>query len=488
VQATRIAAPRSGDGLFKHPTIKAVLFLGFGLTLGLWLFAGYQFTAQMAEVEREAAAVNARYTHAQDLLATVRAQILLGSVYVRDALLSGDPADMEDNRRHIGDTYRAINAALDQYEPVLELPPGERDRIATLRREIDGYRIVTDDVLSIDSSERPRAARRLLNERIVPKRGLVVGLSEEVQALNRMAFVRQQDNIAAIYRATQLQVWRQVGLALAASLGIAFFATMYAAGLERRIRLHAATETESRGELQRLSARLLSAHEDERRTIARELHDEIGQALAAIKVELAVAQSPPATAGAPPHSLEIARSIADGVLQSVRDLSHLLHPSLLDDLGLGAAVERYARDFERRHAMPVEVLSEGIHRRLAPETETAAYRIVQEALTNVARHSHATRCTVRLVPQGEALLVAVEDNGIGFDPDVRRRDGGSGGLGLIGIRERALELGGTIHLDSATGRGTRLTVLLPARKGPDDIAVSGGAETASGKGSDPWVG
>jgi signal transduction histidine kinase len=483
VQAGRIAALRSGDGLFKHPTIKAVLFLGFGLTLGLWLFAGYQFTAQMTEVQREAAAVNARYMHAQELLATVRSQILLGSVYVRDALLSADPADLEDNRRNIGDTYRAIYAALDQYEPVLELPLGERNRIATLRREIEGYRIVTDDVLSIDSSDRPRTARRILNERIVPKRGLVVRLSEEVQALNRIAFVRQQENIAAIYRATQLRVWREVGLALAAGLGIAIFATMYAARLERRIRLHAATETESRGELQRLSAKLLSAHEDERRTIARELHDEIGQALAAIKVELAMAQSAPSTAGAPAHPLEVARSIADGVLQSVRDLSHLLHPSMLDDLGLGAAVERFARDFERRHAIPVDVRSEDIQGRLAPQTETAAYRIVQEALTNVARHSRATRCNVRLALEGDNLLVRVEDNGSGFDADSRHRDGGARGLGLIGIRERALELNGTFHLDSAPGRGTRLTVLLPAVRGTGHRAAAGGAETTASGGS-----
>jgi signal transduction histidine kinase len=348
---------------------------------------------------------------------------------------------------------------LDQYVPVLESPLDERDRLATLGREIEAYWITMDEVLAGDSRRWPAEARTLLSERIVPKRELVIRLSEEVQALNRSAFVRQQDNIAAIYEDTQHRVWYQVGLALAASLGIALFATAYASRLEWRIRRQSARDAQSRRDVQRLSGQLVSAQEVERRAIARELHDEVGQALMAIKVELAVAQRSLDAAGASPAPLEAARHITDGALHAVRDLSRLLHPAVLDDLGLAAAIEWYARSCEQRYAFPIDVRKEGLDVRLAPEIETAAYRIVQEALTNVARHSQATRCLIGVSVDTGAIRLSVEDNGTGFDQASVRRESG---LGLIGIRERVLDLGGTFELDTAPGRGTRLAVVLPA--------------------------
>src|ERR1041385_3240450 len=98
-------------------TIRAALLLGFGLTFGLWVFVGYHFTQRITEVQREAAEINARYIHAQELLSTVRAQVLLGSVYVRDALLDPDPSTADTYRRQLEDTYRAVVSALDQYVP-----------------------------------------------------------------------------------------------------------------------------------------------------------------------------------------------------------------------------------------------------------------------------------------------------------------------------------------------------------------------------------
>src|SRR5678815_419944 len=113
-------------------TIKAALLLGFGLTFGLWVFVGYHFTQRIAEVQREAAEINARYIHAQELLSTVRAQVLLGSVYVRDALLDPNPGSADDYRRQLGQTYRAIDDALQQYVPILG-DPSERSRVDRLR-------------------------------------------------------------------------------------------------------------------------------------------------------------------------------------------------------------------------------------------------------------------------------------------------------------------------------------------------------------------
>ena len=166
--------------------------------------------------------------HAQELLSTVRAQVLIGSVYVRDALLDPDPASADAYRRQLQDTYHAVDQALQQYVPVLD-SQAERERIGRLRREIDNFRTTMLEVLASDSSRWPAEARLLLQRRIVPKRELVIRVSEEVQALNRETFVQQQAGIAEII-ASQRRVWRQLGLALAASLGIAVLASLYQHG------------------------------------------------------------------------------------------------------------------------------------------------------------------------------------------------------------------------------------------------------------------
>ena len=442
--------------------IRAALLLGFGLTFGIWLFAGYSFTKRIGEVEGRASAINTRYTQAQELLASVRSQVLLGSVYVRDALLDPDPTTAGEYRRQLGATYDGLNQALHQYVPVLDTLV-ERQRVGRLQREIDEFRGTMLRVLDTDSRRWPTDARVLLRTQIVPKRELVIRVSEEVQALNRSAFVQQQKEIAEIYGAAQRRLWRNLGLALAASFGIGLVATLYTGRLENRIRQQRIRDVQNASELQHLAAKLITAQEEERRSIARELHDEVGQVLTAIKVELAVAQRTMEADGGPSQLLEDARSITEGAITTVRDLSHLLHPALLDDLGLPAAVDWYLRSFGRRHDIRTEVLHDRMEERLTPEIETSAYRIVQEALTNVAKHARATACRVYLQRLPHTILITIEDNGAGFDPTDVQRIGGAAGLGLIGIRERAAQLRGTVRLESAPEKGTRLTVELPAR-------------------------
>ena len=296
----------------------------------------------------------------------------------------------------------------------------------------------------------------------MPKREGVMRVSEEIQALNRSAFVQQQLDIASLYRATQQRVWQTVGLALAASIAIAFLATLYAGRLEQRLQRQRARDVETARDLQRLSSQLLTAQEEERRSIARELHDEVGQVLTAIKVELAIAERSLQAAGGNTASLHDARVITDGALHTVRDLSRLLHPSMLDDLGLPATIDWYLKGFGRRHGVRIELLHNGMEERLPPETEAAVYRIVQEALTNVAKHAQATTCRVFLQRLTNTVLVTIEDDGVGFRPEEVNQPGASRGIGLVGIRERVAQLRGELRLESGPGKGTRLTVEVPA--------------------------
>jgi len=454
-------------------TIKAALALGFGATFGLWLVAGYFFSQRMHEVQLEAAAVNERYMTAQERLSTVRTQVLFGSLYVRDALLDPDPGSIAGYRRRVEETYTNIDALLREYVPILNSAT-ERERVDGLRREIDGFRTTLLEVLASDRRQWRSQAQSILR-RIMPRRASVMEVSDKIQTLNRSAFVQQQAAHADIYSATQRRIWETLGLAVAASLGIALLATLYVGRLETDLNRQRLKELQTTSDLQRLSTKLVTVQEEERRAIARELHDEVGQVLMAIKVEIALAQRRIEAAGGPGRLLDDAQSITDGALNTVRDLSHLLHPALLDDLGLPAALDWYLTGFGKRHGITVELLSERMDERLAPEIEAALYRIVQEAMTNVAKHACAAVAIVYLRRVDDAVLVTIEDNGVGFEPGQARR-----GLGLIGIRERVAHLQGTVHVDAAPGRGTRLTIRLPARArtpAPDagdiDAAVTG---------------
>jgi signal transduction histidine kinase len=448
------------------PTIKAALCIGLALICVTWVSAGYYFTRRMAELQTRATGISERYMRGQELLTTVRSQVLVGSVYVRDALLDPDRNSADEYRLKLEDAYQTADQALLQYEPVLNLP-AERDQIQRLRIDIGDFRTTVLNVLATDSSRWPIEARTLLRQEIMPKREGVIRVTDEVQGLNRSGFIQQQNELAAVYRLTQRRLWESFGVAVLVSMGIAILAFVYVGRLEDRIQRQRITEGENAQDLQRLSMKLITAQEEERRVIARELHDEVGQALTAIKMELAVAQRQIQSSGGADGMLDDARAISESVLNTVRDMSHLLHPSLLDDLGLAAAVDSYLKGFTRRQGVQVDLVTERMTERLQTETEVTAYRIVQEALTNVAKHAQARSCRVYLQRLANTLLVTVEDDGIGFDVTTTDRVDTQHRLGLIGIRERVSRLGGSLRLESAPGKGTRLTVELPVRFAAD---------------------
>jgi signal transduction histidine kinase len=296
-------------------------------------------------------------------------------------------------------------------------------------------------------------------------------VSDQVQTMNRIAFIQQRAETSKLYQTAQRREWQQFGLALAGSLGIGLFAVLYAGRLEARVRRQRVRDLTLTSDLHRLTARLATAQENERRTLARELHDEVGQALMATKVELTLAKRAIHDPDAAAAHLEEARVMTDSTIGTIRDLSRLLHPSLLDDLGLAAALKSHIDSFARRYGLQVELSSESLDQRLAPDLEITLYRIVQEALTNVAKHAHASTCRVALRGLKESIRVTIEDDGVGFDPATLEPLGQPRGLGLIGIRERVSQQNGTLHVESGPGQGTRLVVELPARLRPPIGAV-----------------
>jgi signal transduction histidine kinase len=443
----------------RTPTIQAALAIGFTLIVVLWGYTGYEFTTRMAAVEEESAEVTGRYLEAQERLTAVRSQVLVASVYIRDALLETNRDLISRYERQIEDTYTSIGEALRGYEPV-DSAAGTA-HVTRLRQEIDGFREMTRRLLEDTRNGTVANVRALLNQNLVPRREAAIRVSEEVQSLNRAAFVRHQTDIAQIHRLAERRTWQQVGIALVVSLAVALIFSVYAGRLESRLLAQLQTNEHNTRYLQHLSTRLIGAQEEERRTIARDLHDEVGQALTAVQVELSVAARRLKADGQHAGLLDDAESIARGALQTVRDISQLLHPALLDDLGLSAAIEWQARSFETRHGIRVDIEQEGMSKRMPREVELATYRIVQEALTNVAKHARAASCRVTLHRHEADLEITIEDDGRGFDPT--DMDDAQRGLGLAGMRERAALLSGRVALESNRGVGTRVNVRLPLR-------------------------
>jgi len=234
-------------------------------------------------------------------------------------------------------------------------------------------------------------------------------------------------------------------------------------GIQRDVtdRTLAAQELEqSRTELRALAARLLAIREEERTRIAREIHDELGQALTALKLDLAWLEKRGGTvrnSGAFRVDESSITSRIDETMEIVRRIASELRPSVLDQLGLEAAVEYLVQDTAKRTGIAVTLEADDFPR-LPDELASHAFRIIQEALTNVTRHSKATRVEVSVRRAGKSIILGVRDNGVGFAPGSLS---GVRSLGLVGMRERALACGGTVMVQGKPGEGTLIVVTIP---------------------------
>ncbi len=245
--------------------------------------------------------------------------------------------------------------------------------------------------------------------------------------------------------------------------------------LKFRVRQRTAQLQQINQDLRDLSARLLRVQDDERRRIARDLHDSTGQALTALKLELAGIERELATRDAPTArrlalAIETARQISD----ELRTISYLLHPPLLDELGLGSAVRWYIDGFQKRSGIKV-TLDLNTSARLAAELETMIFRMIQECLVNIHRHSGSSTATIRISQSEEELVVEIEDQGRGIEADELAdiNAGATPGVGLRGMRERINDFGGELQINSSE-KGTRVRATIPVETAGSD----GGSDNA----------
>ncbi len=218
------------------------------------------------------------------------------------------------------------------------------------------------------------------------------------------------------------------------------------------------------GRLRELSHALVAAQENERRRIARELHDEASQLLSTLLLRLRLIENVQTPAELHQRCGEVIQLAAEAA-ESIRRMAHQLRPIALDDLGLVAAVQWYVAEYSAREGIQVSFKTQGFVPRFAPEVELAVYRAIQECLTNVAKHARTREASVCVEGNNGILTVTVEDQGCGFDVSAVQ-NGGTKTLGLLGMRERIELVGGTIEIKSATGRGTVVRFTVPTRSAP----------------------
>jgi len=443
-------------------SIRGALVAAFAVLLAVWGFAGYELIRSLADVEQRVTAEHAAFARAADAVSSIRRNVFEASINARDALIDADVVARERYRDELRVLREATERRVAEYLPQAQ-SDAERGEWAKLQATVAAFWPSLEFVFADDLPTNTARAATMLRQNVRPIRKDISALLDNLRTLHQAAQLEHDAEIARLYRDAQVRFVWIVGGALLLGLAAAWFATWHVAGLERELNRQRLAETHNRLDLERLSARLVDAQEQERRSLARELHDEVGQALTAIKMAVGVALRTPGAHPRAQAALEEARSVAETTLQGVRDLSQLLHPSMLDDFGLPETLAAYLRNFSRRTGIRAQFAHEGGDVRMPPDVEVCLYRIVQEALTNVARHSGALTCSVTLRRIDSHVELVVEDSGRGMaqggGADARR------GLGLMGMRERAQSLSGRFAIENRPEGGTRIIVTLPIGTG-----------------------
>jgi signal transduction histidine kinase len=232
--------------------------------------------------------------------------------------------------------------------------------------------------------------------------------------------------------------------------------------LEKRVQERTSDLDTANQNLRELSARLLQLQDDERRRIARELHDSVGQMLVALTMNLSAVRLDVERLAKTAHALADSESLVQEMSTEVRTISHLLHPPLLDEAGLLSALRWYVEGFVRRSKIDVDLDLPDAFGRLPRESETAIFRVVQECLTNIHRHSGSSHAKIRLRQREHEVFVEIEDKGKGIPAEKIQEMAlaGAPGVGIRGMRERLRQLGGTMEINS-NGSGTVIAVRLP---------------------------
>ena len=418
-------------------------------------FVGIDSLQVFREVRDQNEAIRRDYLSRNRILNQIRSDLYLSGTYVRDYLLEPHAETADRHLTSLRNSQDEMNRALDTYARLIR--PVEAGAFQNLRSEIAAYWRILEPVMRWNADQRRAAGYQFLRDDVYPRRVAMLGLADRIAGVNENQLTVGEEQASDLFSQFRLRISLTLIVTLTLGILLAAFSTRKILDLEKQSQVRFDEIALARAELKDLSARLVAAQENERRTIARELHDEVGQSLSALRVGLLnLAAAIPA--GAEPtlrRQVESLARLAETSVGVVRNITLLLRPSMLDDLGLVPALQWQGREVARTSGIAVNVASEGVSEDLSEEYKTCIYRVVQEALHNSVRHAQATTVRVTVRQISDSLHLTVQDDGRGFDPEIER------GLGLLGMQERVTHLSGTFHVQSENGRGTLIVVHLP---------------------------
>ncbi len=430
------------------------LVLGFGVLLILLILSGLSALHALAEVQ------NANQTSLRQFLAKnqqldeIRAALYLSGTYLRDYLLEPDRAKAEQSRSELIDAKARIQSLLAENGPLSGA--SDREMFEALKREIGDYWQTMEPVLQWSMEQRRRQGFRFWDDEVFPRRSNTLAIADNIRSLNRQQLMRRDAELLTEFSAVRSQLLLALVVMLLVGMGQAYFSTSHLLRLENQTLKHLQEVTEARQELKDLSAKLVATQESERKSISRDLHDAVGQSMSAVRFELhdlALALRP--YDAQLRESVDRVRGLVESSLAVIRNMALLLRPSMLDDLGLAAALGWLAREISRPTGLRIQVQADDLPPDLPDEHKTCVFRIAQEALNNVARHANANAVEITVRASDSWLAITVQDDGRGF------QHGRAHGLGLTGMHERAESLGGSVKITSGPGKGTLIEVALP---------------------------
>jgi signal transduction histidine kinase len=441
---------------FLSPRMSALWFGFAGLLLLMAVLA-----VDSGRLLRNVASTSATLRHESRerdaLLDQLRTDIYHSGTVVRDYLLELDDARAHEHKVELERVRARIDETLKAYGA--KVPESERAAFDGLRNYVQSYWKSLAPSLGWTTADRRKQGERFLRDVVIPLRRQGVELARQVTLLNERDLDAGEKRLLEVQANFRRRTTIISVLALALGGILAGVIIGRVQRLERQAEARFKDVEEARRELRKLSDRLVSAQEEERRNLSHELHDQVGQAMSAMLVELGRLDTAPADGKAHRERLASVRRMAEESVGMVRNMALLLRPSMLDDLGLIPALKWQAREVTRRTGLKVKMIADEIPEDLLDSHRTCLYRVVQEALNNCAKHSQATHVRVIVRQEAEGLSASVQDDGVGFDPDQEK------GMGLLGMEERVGRLGGQFSVESQPGKGTVLSVRIPLPTG-----------------------
>lgn len=431
-----------------------ILLVGFGALITIiglsgWLAyvrakSTYTGISQLYEAEHQT----------QQSLTHIQVEIDKSAILLRDFML-----DRKFKASDARSELEKMSAATREELTLLSrlVPPSQFSQLEKSKQQTTSYWHSLDPVLTT-SPQGLRPDPSILQLEIFPHRQSALRVIGEVQRLSSEAFQTRKREIDSRNAGLAFYLGKIVGITVLIALVVAIVSALRMHALEQTADEQHRQVQEAEEGLRRLSQQLVRAQEEERRGLSRDLHDQVGQVLTALRMSLGnFEKSLNLPVGPPSRELDLAKRLAGQALRSTRDLAMGLRPTMLDDLGLEAALEWYGRQHGKLYGVPVSIHVQAPLDTLSDAQKTCIYRIVQEALNNAAKYADAQSVDVTLIADRDTVSLQISDDGKGFNPS-----GIAGrGLGLLGMRERIIELGGSLAIDSSPDGGTRIRADLP---------------------------